>query len=242
MWDRGLFQGDVLGWVMMTVLLLLVTMGEDAPAAIGGIALRWPQLVKLLKTVDTIGDVTTYLGAAAKVVKVPGKAVRFVAGKFGKAERAAEHVAEDVVKDASRAGKKTEDAAEHVHEGVHEVAREPQHGPGAAHINDETFSANRTFEGSAKHSGSDRKVGGKKVAKEPADGQAALDFSFQISNTSPRRIGIDVKNNQFVVFDRTGNKVANKEAVGGIFHGHVRSWDELEGPMKKALEARRIRS
>jgi len=111
-WDRGLFQGDVLGWVMMTVLLILVTMGEDAPAALGGIAMRWPQLVKLLKAVDTLGDVTTYLGAAAKAVQVPGKAIRFVAGKLGKAERAAEHVAEDVGKDVGRAGKKAEDAAE----------------------------------------------------------------------------------------------------------------------------------
>ena len=110
-WDRGLFQGDVLGWLMMTVLLILVTMGEDAPAALAGIAVRWPQLVKLIKTVDTLGDVTTYLGAAAKAAKLPGKAAAFVAGKMGRAERVAEHVAEDVSKDAGRAGKKAEHAA-----------------------------------------------------------------------------------------------------------------------------------
>lgn len=51
---------------------------------LAGIAVRWPQLVKLIKTVDTLGDVTTYLGAAAKVVKLPGKAAAFVAGKMGK--------------------------------------------------------------------------------------------------------------------------------------------------------------
>jgi hypothetical protein len=112
-WDRGLFQGEVLGWVTMTVLLILVTMGEDAPAALAGIAVRWPQLIKLLKTVDTLGDVTTYLGAAAKVAKLPAKATRFVAGKLGRAERAAEHVAEDVGRDAARAGGKTENAATH---------------------------------------------------------------------------------------------------------------------------------
>jgi hypothetical protein len=44
-----------------------------------------------------------------------------------------------------------------------------------------------------------------------------------------------VKNNEFVVFDRTCNKVLNKEVAGGVFHGHVRSWDELEAPMKKVL-------
>ncbi len=110
-WDRGLFQGDVLGWLMMTVLLILVTMGEGAPAALAGIAVRWPQLVKLIKAVDTLGDVTTYLGAVAKAVKLPGKAAAFVSGKMGRAERVAEHVAEDASKDAGRAGTKAEHAA-----------------------------------------------------------------------------------------------------------------------------------
>jgi hypothetical protein len=113
MWDRGLFQGDVLGWIMMTVLLIFVTMGEDAPAAVAGIVTRWPQLVKLLKTVDTLGDVTTYIGAAAKAAKVPGKAAEYVAGKLGKASRGAEHVAEDIGKDAGRGGDKAGSAAEH---------------------------------------------------------------------------------------------------------------------------------
>ena len=149
-WDRGLFQGEVLGWVTMTVLLVLVTMGEDAPAAVAGIATRWPQLIKLLKTVDTLGDVTTYLGAATKVTKLPAKATRFVASKFGKAERAAEHLGDT----ASHAAKDADAAVEHAasHAGSHG-------GPGAAHIHDEAFSANRTFEGSAKHTGRDRMVG-----------------------------------------------------------------------------------
>jgi hypothetical protein len=59
-----------------------------------------------------------------------------------------------------------------------------------------------------------------------------------VSSNSPRRIGIDVKNNEFVVFDRTGNKVVNKTVAGGIFHGHVRSWQDLEAPMKRLLEDR----
>ena len=108
MWDRGQFQGDVLGWLMMTVLLILVTMGEDAPAAVAAIVTRWPQVVKLIKTVDTLGDVTTYLGGAAKVTNVSGGAASYVARKLGRA-RGAEHVVED----ASLAGRKTTDAAEH---------------------------------------------------------------------------------------------------------------------------------
>lgn len=88
-WDRGLFHGEVLGWVIMTVLLILITMGEDAPAALGGIAVRWPQLIKLLTTVDALGDVATYLGAAAKVTKLPARAIAAVRRDAAKAERAA---------------------------------------------------------------------------------------------------------------------------------------------------------
>jgi hypothetical protein len=113
MWDRGLFQGEVLGWVMMTVLLILVTMGEGAPAAIGGITARWPQLIKLLKTVDTLGDVTTYLGAAAKAVRLPKEAAAFVAGKVGRAGRAVGHTAEGLGEGGGRAGKKVGREVEH---------------------------------------------------------------------------------------------------------------------------------
>jgi hypothetical protein len=113
MWDRGLFQGEVLGWVMMTVLLVLITMGEDAPAALSGIAVRWPQLIKLLRTVDTLGDVTTYLGAAAKTVMLPKKAAVLVAGKVGKATRTTRHAAAEITKDVGRAGSKVEEVVAH---------------------------------------------------------------------------------------------------------------------------------
>jgi hypothetical protein len=128
-WDRGLFQGEVLGWVTMTVLLVLITMGEDAPAALSGIAVRWPQLVKLLRTVDTLGDVTAYVGAAAKAAKIPGKAIRFIAGKFGRAERAGAHVMEDVGKDAGRAGHKADRLTEHAPHDAAETPVPKEHGP-----------------------------------------------------------------------------------------------------------------
>ena len=32
----------------------------------------------------------------------------------------------------------------------------------------------------------------------------------------------------------------SKDVTGGVFHGHVRSWAELDGPMKKLLEERGI--
>ncbi len=108
-------------------------------------------------------------------------------------------------------------------------------GPGAAHIHDEAFSANRTYEPSPKHAGRDRVAGGRKISKEPTDGDAALNFSFDISPNSDRRIGIDVKHGEFVVFDRTGDTVVDKQAAGGVYHGHVRTWDELEAPMRRVL-------
>jgi filamentous hemagglutinin len=64
-------------------------------------------------------------------------------------------------------------------------------------------------------------------SKRPVHGQDALDLSVQVKPTSPRRIGIDYKTGDFVVFDRT---------VNNIYHGHVRSWNQLEPGMKKALQ------
>lgn len=168
-------------------------------------------------------------GKASKTTDASGTAADGEAARGASAGQGIATAAKDTGELGSDAGSLSAD------QHPHEQPPAPRGGPGAAHIHDESFSANRTFEPSEKHSGKDRTVGGRKVAKEPADGAAALDFSFQVSNNSPRRIGIDVKNNEFVVFDRTGNKVVNKEVAGGVFHGHVRFWDELEAPMKKLL-------
>lgn len=83
-WDRGLFQGEVLGWVMMTALIVIVTAGEAALPMIAG---RWANIVRILKAVDALGDVTTY---AAKAGKLPGKAYDHVRGKLGKGAEAAD--------------------------------------------------------------------------------------------------------------------------------------------------------
>src|SRR5262249_13151355 len=120
-------QGEVLGWVSMTVLLILITMGEDAPAALSGIAVRWPQLIKLLRTVDTLSDVTTYLGATAKAAKLPSTAARSVAGRFCNAERAVGHLAED----AQRVAADVERGASHPPHG--EKPRESAHQSAGQH-------------------------------------------------------------------------------------------------------------
>ncbi|VVM70599.1 hypothetical protein PS662_01780 [Pseudomonas fluorescens] len=63
-------------------------------------------------------------------------------------------------------------------------------------------------------------------SKGPENGQEALDNSVQVKPTSERRIGIDSKTNEFVVFDHTG---------GDDYHGHVRAWNKLHQDMKNAL-------
>ena len=63
-----------------------------------------------------------------------------------------------------------------------------------------------------------------KKNKAPNKGQEALDNSVAISPNTTRRVGIS--DGEIVVFDET---------TSGIFHGHVRSWNELSESMKAAL-------
>lgn len=51
-----------------------------------------------------------------------------------------------------------------------------------------------------------------------------MDNSVAISPNATRRVGIS--DGEIVVFDET---------TSGIFHGHVRSWNELSEAMKAAL-------
>ena len=97
-WDRGLFQGEVLGWVLMNVLIAIFTGGAGAVANITG---KWAAVIKILNAVEKVSNVTTYVG---KAVKLPGKVVKFAAGKLGRGASTVEHAAEVVVKDATRAG------------------------------------------------------------------------------------------------------------------------------------------
>ena len=82
---------------------------------------------------------------------------------------------------------------------------------------------NGKFENSSKHGKS--KKG--KISAAPKDGQTALDNSTQVKDTSPRRVGVDAANDEIVVLDETSK---------GVFHGHVRAWDELTSQMQNALK------
>jgi hypothetical protein len=80
------------------------------------------------------------------------------------------------------------------------------------------------YEASPKHG--TQKVGN--VSAAPRGGQAALDSSVQVKETSPRRVGVDYDAGELVVFDET-------HPGDGVFHGHIRSWDELTDQQRNAF-------
>jgi hypothetical protein len=82
----------------------------------------------------------------------------------------------------------------------------------------------RVYEASPKHHAG--AVAGEFISPAPANGQAALDVSEQVKPMSTRRVSADVKAQQFVVFDET---------TPGVFHGHTRTWDQLNPEMRAAL-------
>ncbi|WP_460320156.1 polymorphic toxin-type HINT domain-containing protein [Paenibacillus sp. YSY-4.3] len=63
-----------------------------------------------------------------------------------------------------------------------------------------------------------------KKNKAPIDGQTALNNSLSIGPNTDRRIGIS--KGEFVVLDKTSD---------GLYHGHVRSWSELDQKMQSIL-------
>jgi len=84
------------------------------------------------------------------------------------------------------------------------------------------------YEASAKHASANPRWSTKgKVNPAPRNGQAALNNSIQVKSTSTRRVGVDHQTGQFNVFDETST---------GVFHGHVRSWNELTIDMQNALK------
>jgi hypothetical protein len=98
-WDRGNFQGEVLGWVMMTVLLIIVTAGGATEAAIAQISGKWANIIKLLKLAQKAGDFGTYAkaltGTASKAATAAFDAMR--ASRLGTAVKIAEAVARPIV-------------------------------------------------------------------------------------------------------------------------------------------------
>jgi hypothetical protein len=65
-----------------------------------------------------------------------------------------------------------------------------------------------------------------RASPPPREAQEALDFSVPLGPTTSRRISVDPGTGSFVVFDET---------TEGVFHGHLRSWNELTHTMQNAL-------
>jgi RHS repeat-associated protein len=86
----------------------------------------------------------------------------------------------------------------------------------------------RIYENAPYHGKVDNSV----KSKAPTNGQIALDNFIQIKDTSPRRVGVDVSNNEIVVLDRTKINTDGSE----LYHGHVRSWDDLNIDMQNKLK------
>ena len=98
----------------------------------------------------------------------------------------------------------------------------------------------RGYEAGGKHGavarGSSRGVN----SAEPLNGQGALDNSFEWTpeapGQAPRRIG--ASDGEIVILDRTGRTPCGCSVEGGeneIWHGHVRSWDQLLPGMQSGL-------
>ncbi|MBD2232792.1 DUF4157 domain-containing protein [Phormidium tenue FACHB-1052] len=77
-YDRGSFQGEVLGYVMMTAFIMLVTLGAGTVATAGG---RLGNFIKLIQIADRSGDITTYASKLASAAKLPAKVVNEAKGK-----------------------------------------------------------------------------------------------------------------------------------------------------------------
>lgn len=81
-----------------------------------------------------------------------------------------------------------------------------------------------TFKPSPKHGPQQRG----NAAPEPGNPQKTLEDSITFNPNTTRRVGVDHENREFAVFDETHNGT-------GIYHGHVRTWDELSRQMQSAL-------
>lgn len=99
---------------------------------------------------------------------------------------------------------------------------------------------NSIYEAGGKHGPTARgSVRGTNSA-EPSNGQGALDNSIEWTpegpGQAPRRIG--VSNGEIVILDRTRQASCGCTTEGGvndIWHGHVRSWDQLSPGMQSAV-------
>ena len=70
--DRGEFQGEVIGYILAQVLLAIVTMGESVALQATG---RFASFIKVVRALDVSADILTYARGAARVARLPADAL-----------------------------------------------------------------------------------------------------------------------------------------------------------------------
>jgi RHS repeat-associated protein len=89
------------------------------------------------------------------------------------------------------------------------------------------FGLARVYRNAPYHGATDNPI----KSRAPSNGQAALDNSSQVKESSPRRIGVDIENNELVILDRTQVTPNSDEE----YHGHVRCWCDLHTDQQNTL-------
>ena len=79
-WDRGKFQGEFLGYVMMSAFIILATCGAGAAITATG---RFGSVLRFVRMVDAVCDITTYVGPMVNATKLPGRLVDRAAEALG---------------------------------------------------------------------------------------------------------------------------------------------------------------
>jgi hypothetical protein len=78
---RGNFQGEFLGYIMMTALITILTFGEGAVVVGAG---RFGAFIKLVQFADKAGSVGTYVGKLKSKIKLPKNVVEKSRNALGK--------------------------------------------------------------------------------------------------------------------------------------------------------------
>ena len=83
-WDRGNFQGQFLGYVMMSAFIALATVGAGAAITAAG---RFGSVMKLVRLVDAACDITTYVGPMVRASNIPRQLLDKAARALGSTRR-----------------------------------------------------------------------------------------------------------------------------------------------------------
>jgi hypothetical protein len=76
--QRGKFRGEVVGWLITNVVIVILTSGEASEGVLAGIATRFPDAVKALRLVSDLGDVKAYARELGKGLELPEKQQKYL--------------------------------------------------------------------------------------------------------------------------------------------------------------------